>query len=396
MRIYVWFPIVVSLGLGFTFMNIPPLNRQFMELLNVDYAGLSWLLSGLFWSHALGQLPAGLISDRFSPWSVMVAGLAICILANLLPFINPHSAFLATGMRFFLGAGTSLSFLAMMKVVFIMAPAEKLSFIQGLQGAGFSFGFVLPYLILPHLGEAAWPYSYLAGVVFLLAGVIAAFFLPRAKLTTPADGGRSAADLKQAVGRILTSKAIWMIGIFHGLSYGSMNNLGNWLPSIMADMDGLDDPKVWASAAVALLLAGTFGRAFAGPLLSRFSRSQVVNGSILVIGLLYCLMGLSGAKYLTLGTALVMSLACGATYGGVFSLSAGAVEAAYAATAMGVMNMIANFFNVGLTLFFGYIRQYTGGFTPCLIAAGIIALAFWLLGRHIITAIEETERKGAL
>ncbi len=391
MPIYLWYPILVSMGLGFTFMNIPPVNRQFMALFGVGYDGLSWLLSGLFWTHAFMQLPAGIIADRRSPWTVLMVGLGIGVAANALPFLAPDSLALATAMRAFLGVGTSLSFLALMKVIVVLAPSAKLPSIQGLQGAGFSLGFVLPYLILPRLGETAWPYAYLIGIAFLAAAIGAAFLLPRAELK-PAGQARPAAEIRRAVWGIVTSKPIWFLGVFHGLSYGSLNNLGNWLPSILADLDGRGDPTAWAGAAVVLLLLGTFGRAFGGHLSVRLTRGRAVNAAVLVICLLYLLMGLAGPKYFILGSALLMALACGSTYGGIFTLSA-EVGAGYAATGMGVMNMIGNLFNVLLTLFFGYVREYTGHFTISLVAVGLLGLLLWWAGRGVVLRADRECRR---
>ncbi|MDL2260594.1 MFS transporter, partial [Deltaproteobacteria bacterium OttesenSCG-928-K17] len=119
MRIYIWFPVLTSLSLGFTFMNIPPLGPQFMGLMGIGYDGLSILLSGLFWSHSFMQLPGGMIADRWNPWNIMVCGLGICLLGNLLPFIKPESLAFGTALRAFVGIGTSISFLAMMKVILL-------------------------------------------------------------------------------------------------------------------------------------------------------------------------------------------------------------------------------------------------------------------------------------
>ncbi|UQZ89611.1 MFS transporter [Deltaproteobacteria bacterium Smac51] len=392
MKIYVWFPMLVSLGLGFIFMNIPPLGQQFMDMLGVSYGGLSFLLSGLFWSHAFGQLPAGLIADRFSPWTTLMAGLAICLAANVAPFIDPHSLALATAMRFFLGAGTSLSFLATMKVMHILAPSEKITSIQGLQGAAFSLGFMLPYAVLPHLGDQAWPYAYLIAVALMALCMAAAFLLPRDRLA-PSGSPKSRTEIWRAVKDICTAKPIWALGIFHGLSYGSLNNLGNWLPSILADLGGLGDPAAWSLAAMILLLLGALGRAFGGSLLlSRFTRSAAVNGAVLLICALYIVMGLAGQKYMVIGSAFLMALACGSTYGGIFTLSAGAAGAAYAATAMGVMNMIGNLFNVALTLVFGFVREFTGHFSLSLLAAGTVGVLCWILGRKVVTGLDRRLR----
>ena len=385
MKIYIWYPILVSLGLGFTFMNIPPVSRQFMELMGVGYDGLSWLLSGLFWSHAFGQIPAGFIADRCSSWKTAVAGLSICVLANALPFLAPSSLALATALRFFLGLGTSLAFMAAMKIMLVLAPGDRLTTIQGFQGASFSLGFVLPYLILPLLGDRAWPWAYILSVALIGTALAATLLLPRAELIPPREI-RPAAEVKKALLGILTSRPIWFLGLFHGLSYGSLNNLGNWLPSMLADLGG-GQAAAWAWAAAAVLLLGALGRAFGGSLLSAFSRGRAVNGAVLAIVVLYIVMGLFGHKYVILGGAVLMALACGSTYGGIFTLSA-AAGGVYAATAMGVMNMIGNLVNVGLTLIFGYVRQHTGHFSLSLLAAGVLGLACWLAGRGLIAALD--------
>lgn len=393
MRIYVWYPVLASMSLGYTFMNIPPLGRQFMDLMGIGFDGLSVMLTGLFWTHAFLQLPAGMVADRFDPKKLMGVGLGICLMGNLLPFIRPDSLLLASVLRAFTGIGTSISFLAMMKLIIIFAPPEKVPSIQGFQGAGFSVGLALPYLILPHLPGGLWIWSYLSSALIFVVVLFCTFlFVPNPQgQNAPAAKAlknKNPGELGQAVRRILASRHIWILGIFHGLSYGSLNNLGNWLPSILADMDGVGDPKAWAMSAMVLLMIGAFGRAYGGKLSARFSRSRVVNNAIILVAALYLITGLGLDKYMVLASCMLLALVCGSTYGGIFSLSA-AVGGFYAATAMGVMNMIGNIFNILLTLMFGYIRQNTGEFTLSLIIAGAVALVAWLIGRRSIKEMEE-------
>ena len=79
--------------------------------------------------------------------------------------------------------------------------------------------------------------------------------------------------------------------MFHGLSYGTLNNLGQWLPSILADMDETSTAMTWSLATGFVLLAGTLGRAYGSTLLRWFSRSWITNTAVLTIGILYiCLL----------------------------------------------------------------------------------------------------------
>ena len=43
----------------------------------------------------------------------------------------------------------------------MMAPPEKIAQAQGIQGAAFSLGTMLPFVTLPYLGNEAWRFSYL-------------------------------------------------------------------------------------------------------------------------------------------------------------------------------------------------------------------------------------------
>ncbi len=216
----------------------------------------------------------------------------------------------------------------------------------------------------------------------------AAFLLPRHKLKRP-QAVKTASEIRKAIFSIVSSPAIWALGLIHGLSYGSLNNLGNWLPSILADLDGVGNPEAWAMAATVLLLLGTFSRAFSSQIFYRVPRNKVVNWSVLVIVTMYLIMGLAGLRYFVLGAALLMALACGANYGGLFTMTAGAFEAAYAATAVGVMNTIANLFNVGITLLLGYVRQYSGAFGPSLLALAGLGALVWFFGRGAIRRLDQ-------
>ena len=61
------FTFVMGLVLGIIFLNIPPALDTLMLLYSVTYTDISVLISSLLWSHALMQIPAGIITDRYFP-----------------------------------------------------------------------------------------------------------------------------------------------------------------------------------------------------------------------------------------------------------------------------------------------------------------------------------------
>ena len=369
-------------------MSLAPLTQQFMALFGVGYAGLSLFLSGLLWAHSIVQLPAGLVLDRLGIYRGFLIAVIIALAANLLPFLSPESLGLATGLRFCAGLSSGLMFLAGVKITGMMAPPDKMAQAQGIQGAAFSLGIMLPYVTLPWLGDAAWRYSYWIPALLALLLLAVSRRLPASVRHAGAGTSSSAADLWQAVKSISTSVPIWTIGIFHGFSYGTLNNLGQWLPSILADMDGKGDVAAWSLGTAAVLLIGTLARAFAGGLLRWYSRSFVTNVAVILIAILYIILGLTGNAWIGLAVGMVLAWLGGANYGSIFSLTGQSVSPAYMATASGFMNLVANITNVLLTMILGTVREYTGSFSMALCAAGVVALTVWVFGQRIVSGMD--------
>jgi MFS family permease len=387
---YIWFPFIISAVSGYLFMSLAPLSGQFMALFGTGYAGLSLFFSALLWAHALVQLPAGLILDRLGIYRGFLIAAVISILANLLPFIAPDRLALATALRFCAGLSTGLMFLAGVKITGMMAPPEKMAQAQGVQGAAFSLGIMLPYVTLPWLGDNAWRFSYIIPVLLTLLLLVASLRLPPAIRHATAASRTTAGELWQAVKSIATSLPIWTIGIFHGFSYGTLSSLGQWLPSILADMDGQGSAAAWSLGTAVALLIGTLARAFAGILLRKRSRSFITNMAVLLIAILYIALGLTGNPWVGLAVGMALAWLGGSNYGSVFSLTAQSASPAYMATASGFMNLVGNVTSVLLAMILGTVREYSGSFGITLCAAGVTALLVWVAGHRIISKMDNT------
>ncbi|WP_005877770.1 MFS transporter [Oxalobacter paraformigenes] len=385
----IWFPAVISISAGYLFMSVAPLSTQFMALFGIGYAGLSLFLSGLLWAHSLVQLPAGLILDKIGVYRGFLIAIFIAMAASLLPFLAPENLALATGLRFMAGLSSGLLFLAGVKVTGMLAPPEKVAQAQGIQGASFCLGTMLPFVTLPYLGGAAWRFSYLIPAALALGAALLSLLLPARVRKSGANSASTLGNLLAALKTVSTSVPIWALGMFHGLSYGTLNNLGQWLPSILADMDGKSTAVAWSLATGCVLLVGTLGRAYGSVFLRWFSRSWITNTAVLAIGILYILLGLAGNVYIGLAVGMLLAVLGGSNYGSIFSLTGSVMSPVYLATAAGFMNMIANIANVMLTLVLGTVREYTGSFSMALCATGLFALLVWFAGRRIINGLSQ-------
>ena len=193
-------------------MSVAPLSTQFMSLFGIGYAGLSLFLSGLLWSHSLVQLPAGLILDKIGVYRGFLIAIAIAVVANCLPFVAPDNPMLATGLRFMAGLSSGTLFLAGVKVTGMLAPPEKVAQAQGIQGAAFCLGTMLPFVTLPYLGDQAWRFSYLIPAALAVTVTVLSLFLPAHIRKNASTSSGSLGNLLQALRTVSTSVPIWALG----------------------------------------------------------------------------------------------------------------------------------------------------------------------------------------
>lgn len=380
---YITLPVLTGLSMGVMHMSIPPVADQFMTVFGVKHGGLSILMSSLFWTHSICQVPAGLLIDRLGTWQGLVFAFSLSLIGLVGPLFDPHSFTLAVAMRMVLGVSTAFTFLASLKALLLMAPPQHMARAQGLQGAAFCLGTMLPYVILPLFGETGWVWSYIIAAIFTGVALVSLVTLPRKLLSQP--GPRSnPRELWQTVKTISVFKALWVLGIFHGIAYAALNNVGNWLPTILSDLEGHTNIERWGMATGFLLLLGTVARATGGELLRWLTRSQLVSYTLFSIAALLLVMGLSGSVWLSFGVGVGLVILSGFTYGTLFSLTSILMPPAVAATSVGFMNMLANVANVTIILILGQGREATGSFSLSFILIGFLALVCWFFGSRIL------------
>ncbi|MDR2300920.1 MAG: MFS transporter, partial [Deltaproteobacteria bacterium] len=325
------------------------------------------------------------IIDKFGPHKSLVVSSVVAIASNLAPFLDQASLALAIVARLALGLCTCLNFLAVLKLIGQLAPPDKIAKFQGYQGGSFCLGTVLPYLCLSFGGGLSWKWAYgLCAFMFLLV-LVASPAIREAKPKSDQKSGASWRGLfRTALPMIVKSKEIWALGLLHGFSYGTLNNLGQWLPSILSEKSGRPI-TFWMTATIVILVIGTLSRSGSGLILGLVSRGAAIMGVVLALALFYVGLGLSGHIWLALILGFMLAAVSGLNYGPIFNLGGLVMESAYMGTALGFMNMIANIANVALTLILGNGKDYTGSFQTGLVLAGIMSLASLIIfGRTIL------------
>ena len=382
MKTKITFIILLGLNLGFTFMNLPPALESLMVLYGAMYTEIAVLMSALLWTHAAIQVPGGMISDRIGTRAALFISLFFMLAGNLLPSVAPNLGLAILG-RVLSGTGTGLGFIATMKMITIIAPPGRAGSYQAQLGGAFSIGSVVAYMTIPHISLWGWRWIYLVSslVCLPLAGIL--FII---KLQERQGPFRAEVSLKQ----ILRMPPGWILGIYHALSYGSVLTLGNWIPSLLAEVwPGQTATQLaWGGASV-MLISGV-GRMGGGFVLLKFPSMLIANGSIFVLFLLFsslCVLRMPSAVMIT---AFLAALFASVNFGAFWDLASRAVPSRSLGTLFGFVNLLANLGAVCFTLMFGWIKDQFGTFSW---GFGIVALiTIWslLIGRRILYSMLDT------
>jgi NNP family nitrate/nitrite transporter-like MFS transporter len=374
MNLKMTFAILMGLNLGVIFMNIPPVLDGLMILYGVSYTRISILLSALLWSHALMQVPAGMMTDHFGMRRTLVASLLFMCLGNIIPAFLPSFELAILG-RVATGIGTGLSVASTMKMVALHAPGGRIGTYQAFFGGFFSLGSIVSYLLIPYLATSGWQWIY------LLPGAIS---LPLLAMVPLLRLGQEALVVSSSLhlGRILKLREAWLLGLCHALSYGSMLNLGNWVPSLMAEIskEGMAIGFAWGGALV--MFTSGVGRLSGGFLLMRFSSLRIITGSMAILSGLFLGLFTIHSPALALSLALLASWFASINFGALFHLAARVTATDSYATLFGFINFLANMGAILFTLMFGLMKDTMGSFTWGFFVLALLALAAYILSRR--------------
>jgi fucose permease len=370
------FAYITSVNVGIVFLNIPPGMTVLMSLYDVSYTGISILMSALLWSHALMQIPAGLVADKFGIRRTLKAAMAVLVVGNLLPAAGPFFGLAVLG-RVLAGIGTALTFVTLMKLISVHTPPGRTGAYQGFFAGLFSFGNILAYYLIPKLVLFQWQWVYLAPGLFSMVLLVLCFWIrPSPAPLSP----RKAISLSGLAGL----KVVWVLGLYHALSWGTMINLGNWVPSLLAEFWIESSPAQLAWGGMVVLLISGIGRFLGGLFLLRITPLLVANGSILILALIFIgLFAAHGPGFL-LPLSLLAALFSSINFGALFHLASAAVEPDSIATTIGFVNFLANLGAVLFTLLFGFSKDATGSFALGFGVLAILALCAFPIGRIIL------------
>jgi MFS family permease len=369
------FSLLMGIELGLVFLNIPPAINSLMALYGISYTGISWLISAILWSHSFIQIPGGMVTDRLGIKRSLMVSLILLSAGNLLPAMRPSFGLAVLG-RIASGLGTGISFVSTMKLVALYAPKGRAGTFQSFFAGFFSLGSILSYLLIPLLLVHAWQWAYLLPGLLGLPLILWVAMLPLD------ESGKSVAAMP--LKEILTLPIGWVLGIYHALSYGSMINLGSWVPSLLAEtLPGRTAASLAWGGALVMLISGV-GRLGGGFILLRIRPELIANGTILIVTFLCTGLFLTDQPSPVLVLSLTMALFASINFGAFFHLASRATPPGSLATLFGFVNLIANLGAILFTLMFGWVKDVAGSFSYGFAVLALGGFLAYLTGRAVI------------
>ena len=283
----------------FTFQFIlrlwPGLMMQpIMEQFSIDASHFGMLAALYYYGYAGMQIPVAIMLDKFSARYIIGIFALVCGLATL-AFTYTENWYLACISRFLVGAGSSVGFLGVSKVISDWFPKDNYakmvgySFTIGLMGAIYG-GKPISILIENYSWKKV---AFSLALVSILIGVGTYLFLrSKNKQEEEQENQFKLVNFKT----LLSSKSIWIIALANLLMVGSLEGFGDvWgVPYLMKAHD------LVKSDAAELISFIFIGMLFGGPLLAFLSKYlgnyRVISICGIVMALCFLTL-LSGLEY---------------------------------------------------------------------------------------------------
>ena len=359
-----WVVFYLYFVFGVALQLYPPLFDSIMAEFSVNRQAAAALMTVFLAPVVLLGIWGGLVTDRLGIHRVVPISLVVVMAGLLLSAVATSFPFLLLG-RALAGVGSAFLVVAVMKIVALNFPKERLGLAFGVFAAGLPVATVLAFNGLSLLG---WRGSTLAGVAF--AGIGLVFFQLLAKRLRLAPGIRAPLF---ASGLALRNREVWRVAIVAFFGYMAIVSFTTWAPTTLVDYAGI---ALWLAsllASILLLIDIPLGPVW-GSVSDRLGRRKPFLVAAFVIYLAgslvvpwVALLPIVVATLALLATITFMGTGCAAFFPTASSIPAQSVRPELAGSAFGIF-VTAQFLGMALgPMVLGYTLDMTSALTGFLV-----------------------------
>jgi len=335
----------------------------FLPLIREDL-GMSFAQAGMLsaagtFTYALGQIPAGYLTDRFGPKRLFFIGiLGSTLLALNFGMIHSYPAALANQM--ISGVFRALIFAPGLTLVASWFPADRKATAMGVYVIGGVSGNVLLSLIGPLLvSHYGWRPAFM---FFAALGVCIAFVYFAFGKEKPAAGPKHPVGMLD-VFQLFRYPIMWVCAGIQFIRFGVTTSFNFWLPSLLVADRGLSLQAAGFITAMGFALTAS-SNALGGYASDRLKNPPlVIGGSLAVLACTSALLVIVDSIPLLVLVVAVNAIFLQFYFGPLFYVPVEVLGQRVAGMSAGFSNMFANLGALSFAYALGVVKDTAGAFT---------------------------------
>ncbi len=377
------YAILVGFAFSANYTNHAPLKDWLMKSFDsVEHpftkTMFGFLTTAIFLTHAIMQIPGGLLADKFGPKKVVTIALSIVCIGNFgIAFASSYEQLLLW--KFLVGFGTGTCFVAGARYIFQSTPTNKLLLYQGYYGASVLLGSGFVIFAIPQIAGyfQSWSAAFLASATVAVLVLLAWIFLAPAAGTKEHPHG--------SLLKMLSHGELWLMGLVQMASFGLVIVIGSWITTLLKENFSFSSKLIISFIASLVLLLGLVSRPLGGKMIVWIGVRKLLLGSLLINAAGCFLLAYFPQQLgLDILAILLLGMGCGLPYAGVFNRAAHLFPGR-AGAAMGLVNMLGIVFILVGTPIVGKIADGAGNFSNAFLALGIFATLIAVVSLKIKT-----------
>jgi len=358
---------------GFNMLTVGGI-ALFLPLIREDL-GMSFAQAGLLsavstFTYALGQIPAGVLADRFGSKRLFFLGiLGSTLLSFNFGTLHTYSGAIANQVAS--GAFRALIFAPGLTLVASWFPSNRRATAMGVYVIGGVSGNILLSLVGPLLAvRYGWRPTFMG---FALLGVCIAFVYLALGREKPAKAARHTVGILDAL-ELFRYPIMWVCAGIQFIRFGVTTSFNFWLPSLLVSDRGLSLEAAGLVTAMGAVLTAS-ANPLGGYVSDRLRNPPLVIGASLAV--LACTSGLlvviDSIPLLVLVIA-INSIFLQFYFGPLFSVPMEVLGPRVAGMSAGFCNMFANFGALTFAYALGVVKDTSGAFKWGFIATGAVCV----------------------
>ena len=355
---------------GISFSAMPLLLPLIREDLHITFTQAGLLSAAATFSYALGQIPAGFLSDRYGPKRLFFIGLlGWSVFSVCLGLI--HMFWLAVISQLLAGAFRALLFAPGMSLLASWFPPERRATAMSLYMLGGFAGTIVLSLGGPLLAAA---YGWRAAFMMMAAiGIVMAFVYRHYAREKPRSGSAQPLTLTD-VTRLFSHPIMWVCSGLQFVRFAVVTAYMVWLPSLLVVDRGVSVQT--AGLIIAMAAAFTAPSNTLGGYVSDRLRNPplIIGGALAVLACTALLIAQIESLPLLLLVIAVNSIFLQFYFGPLFLVPVEILGPRIAGTATGFSNLFANIGGFLTAWAMGAIKDQSGSFQAGFISISVICL----------------------